>query len=82
MTTPNDTLRDLQRHDYAFPFEVMTEDGKASYFCAGMKMRDYIAAKAMQGLLANSNFPGLTTEETAKFAYQMADAMIRVRGPR
>ncbi len=82
MTNPNDSLRDLQRHDYVFPFEVASEDGKASCFCSGMKMRDYFAAKAMQGLLANPDFSELTTEETAKLAYEMADAMVRRRGPR
>lgn len=42
----------------------------------GMTLRDYFAAKAMQGIL----FEGLEPEETAKHAYRMADAMLKARG--
>jgi len=42
----------------------------------GMTLRDYFAAKAMQGIL----FEGLDESETAKNAYAMADAMIAARG--
>lgn len=76
MTTPIDTLRDLQRHDYAFPFEVTTEDGKASYFCAGMKLRDYLAAHALEKCPLNM------PSDIAKWCYEVADAMIRARGPK
>lgn len=41
----------------------------------GMSLRDYFAAKAMQGIL----FEGLEPEETAKHAYAMADAMLKAR---
>ena len=41
----------------------------------GMTLRDYFAAKAMQGIL----FEGLPPEETAKNAYEMADAMLKAR---
>lgn len=41
----------------------------------GMTLRDYFAAKAMQGIL----FEGLEPEETAKHAYAMADAMLKER---
>lgn len=45
----------------------------------GMTLRDYFAAKAMQGLLA---CPGgdLSASRTASDAYVMADAMLRARG--
>ena len=43
---------------------------------AGMTLRDYFAAKAMQGWAADS---GVTTELGAKWAYEMADAMLRAR---
>jgi len=41
----------------------------------GMTLRDYFAAKAMQGIL----FEGLDESETAKNAYAMADAMLEAR---
>jgi len=41
----------------------------------GLTMRDYFAAKAMQGIL----FEGLNEAETAKNAYAIADAMMEVR---
>jgi hypothetical protein len=41
----------------------------------GMTLRDYFAAKAMQGIL----FEGLEPEETAKWSYEMADAMLKAR---
>ena len=47
--------------------------------CDGMTLRDYFAAKAMQGLLANQDW-NLTGEQAAYEAYQTADAMLRARG--
>jgi len=43
----------------------------------GMSLRDYFAAKAMQGMLAD---PDVTPNmRTAQTAYEMADAMLRAR---
>jgi hypothetical protein len=48
----------------------------------GMTLRDYFAAKAMQGILAG-NFPVTKTinadQLVAKSAYIMADAMLKAR---
>lgn len=45
---------------------------------SGMTLRDYFAAKAMQGILAR---PGsVTPREDAAMAYLMADAMLTERG--
>lgn len=41
----------------------------------GMTLRDYLAAKAMQGMLAN----GIPSGEIPIYAYEIADAMISVR---
>ena len=41
----------------------------------GMTLRDYFAAKAMQGIL----YAGLEPVETAKHAYEMADAMMKAK---
>lgn len=48
---------------------------------AGMTLRDYFAAKAMQGLLAQAEgvaFIG-PKEQYAAFAYAMADSMLKER---
>jgi hypothetical protein len=50
---------------------------EATGYAEGMTLRDYFAAKAMQGLLAQ---PGLIkVDDDANLAYKMADAMLRVR---
>ena len=41
----------------------------------GMTLRDYFAAKAMQGLLANPEF----YEDEVGYAYKIADAMLAER---
>jgi len=55
----------------AFPF--VKADGE---YESGMTLRDYFAAKAMQGLLA-SNQAGLAY--VTDVAYTYADAMLKVR---
>jgi hypothetical protein len=46
----------------------------------GMTLRDYFAAKAMQRIMASSEFTNTETfEEDANVAYQMADAMLKAR---
>ncbi len=45
----------------------------------GMSLRDYFAAKAMQGRLANPDWL-CSDDRTATEAYQIADAMLRARG--
>ena len=44
----------------------------------GMQLRDYFAAKAMQGLLSNRNAEAAIDEFAAK-SYRMADAMMKAR---
>ena len=55
----------------AFPTDTATVE-------YGMTLRDYFAAKAMQGLLSDSEVSG-TPEEFATRAYNMADAMLKAR---
>jgi hypothetical protein len=46
-----------------------------------MSLRDYFAAKAMQGLLADPDWRQDTTfEDTAYAAYEQANAMLKARG--
>ena len=46
----------------------------------GMNLRDYFAAKAMQGMFASGNISkSVTNEEIADIVYVMADAMMKAR---
>ena len=46
----------------------------------GMTLRDYFAAKAMQGVIAGGTLPvSVSDEELAGAAYDMADAMLKAR---
>jgi hypothetical protein len=48
----------------------------------GMTLRDYFAAKAMQGILAATLTPNTvwSQDEAAETAYNVADAMLKARG--
>jgi hypothetical protein len=46
----------------------------------GMTLRDYFAAKAMQGLVENANWRGMPEDALAKESYKLADAMLKARG--
>ena len=48
----------------------------------GMTLRDYFAAKALQGFIASANHKGLYAppdNELASAAFQLADAMLKAR---
>ncbi len=45
----------------------------------GMTMRDYFAAKAMQGMLAENGGGALRNDTLADYAYEVADAMLKAR---
>lgn len=46
----------------------------------GMTLRDYFAAKAMQGFVSDPDWRvDMGPEETAKAAYVQADAMLKAR---
>jgi hypothetical protein len=47
--------------------------------CTGMTLRDYFAAKAMQGFLADGAAPDVSKETISIMAYAMADAMLKAR---
>jgi hypothetical protein len=44
-----------------------------------MTLRDYFAAKAMQGMLSENSGIRYPTDELVDFAYKVADAMMRAR---
>ena len=59
----------------AFP---RPHSGKTHFAQEGMTLRDYFAAKAMQGMLSEPSLRA-TPEEFASESYKVADAMLRVR---
>lgn len=65
----------------AFPVKTDMADG-SSIESMGMSLRDYFAAKAMQGILVNTErneFSFGKVNEIASKAYELADAMLRAR---
>jgi hypothetical protein len=65
-------MKDTHQGGPAFPQET---NSLLSY--SGMTLRDYFAAKAMQGMLA---CPGsIRVDDDAALAYKMADAMLKAR---
>jgi hypothetical protein len=64
----------------AFPCEIQLTDQDV-YVSAGMSLRDYFAAKAMQGLIHHFDFGTFRNdpERLAGWAYDAADAMLKAR---
>jgi len=70
----------------AFPTENEHQSGNQLWHYEGMTLRDYFAAKAMQGLLANPKLQDQILKEGGAFggwvehsAYGWADAMLKAR---
>ena len=66
----------------AFPmvFEKIVGEGmKEINIQKGMTIRDYFAAKAMQGMLAEKGGGASTNIDLAMFAYRIADEMMKAR---
>jgi len=68
----------------AFPLQSIGPDFAPGY--SGMTLRDYFAAKAMQGLIARESTSAFNFEvykddpwRVALWAYDVADQMIKVR---
>ena len=59
----------------AFPCQYQGDTRSDAF---GLTMRDYFAAKAMQGMLSDHEC-NLTTEKFASSAYEYADAMLKER---
>lgn len=57
-------------------FPTNESNYQRDYSDPGMSLRDYFAAKAMQGICATDTY---TAEKTAKTAYEQADAMLEAR---
>ena len=63
----------------AFPFTEMHTHGNPYTQWKGMTMRDYFAAKALQGLLAAWTHGVPESEAIAQAAYSYADDMLKAR---
>lgn len=62
---------------HAFP---SGHNPKTGMYENGMTLRDYFAAKAMQGLFAHTPWERIyKPEDMAKESYEIADAMMRAR---
>ena len=64
----------------AFPragFSGPSGFGKPAY---GMTLRDYFAAKAMQGICAHHDTWGLTSKEICQTSYRPAPETLKARG--
>ena len=75
----------------AFPLPVHISQNNSTgetvqhqYLSDGMSLRDYFAAKAMQGLISSAAFHEVlyqqSPEAAAEFAYKAADSMLKARG--
>ena len=63
----------------AFPIPLNPgQSWQAMAPCDGMTLRDYFAAKTMQGLVVDG-VGSLMDEELADWAYRLADAMLKLR---
>ena len=62
-----------QNKDSAFPHEIGYSREK------GMTLRDYFAAKAMQGCIASLQEGEDFTDRGAEWAYKVSDAMLKAR---
>lgn len=62
----------------AFPFLDIDSDGESQTWY-GLTIRDYFAAKAMQGFTANGDQTEMYYRQISEAAYQLADAMLEER---
>jgi hypothetical protein len=78
-TTNSPRLTGVNMKERAFPWCGDLND--CPTINLGMTLRDYFAAKAMQGMFASGNLPqSVQDDELAFAAYEMADAMLKARG--
>jgi hypothetical protein len=60
-------------------FPTMRAIGDRAHSDGGLTVRDYFAAAALQGLVANEGWRGLNLNKTAQLAWGLADAMLQER---
>ena len=62
---------------FAFPTPASEYAGHGTAF--GMTLRDYFAAKALQGMCADPSTAGTKAADMCEECYQLADAMLAAR---
>lgn len=77
-------IKKNKKSELAFPSEIRSYDGSA-VINLGMSLRDYFAAKAMQGLTESAVQSTIESGEdyitqAAGFSYKIADEMLKARG--
>lgn len=75
-----------QENPAAFPFKSIDFEASAEAkttiydgYSEGMTLRDYFAAKAMQGMIIDEGCAYKLTANLAEEAYTIADAMLKAR---
>lgn len=63
----------------AFPSDSACPSWQCRKPSSGMSLRDYFAAKAMQGQIQFDGMEGCDLELIAGMAYELADAMLKER---
>lgn len=74
-------MTDKQIYEPAFPALPISRDfnGELLYQAKGLTIRDYFAAKVLQGVLASDNLKTVNFLKIASDSYAMADAMLKAR---
>lgn len=79
-------MGNLDNGGRAFPCDSIVERDDNGHMhgkevsSAGMTLRDYFAAKAMQAMLSNQEWNHWSSEQHAEHAYGVADEMLKARG--
>ena len=74
-------MNDNTKNDGGPAFPQADRVGDIATQHGGMTLRDYFAAKAMQGYVSDEEWrDDIDFDGTARAAYKMADAMIAARG--
>lgn len=74
-------MKDTNTGEPAFPTGIITDDkGVIVGGSYGMTLRDYFAAKALLVGCSSNKSPAYDDETRARYAYELADAMLKARG--
>jgi hypothetical protein len=63
----------------AFPTTTQTWDIHNGKDLSGMDLRDYFAARAMQGYMSRQLIDGFDEDVISEMSYKVADAMMKAR---
>ena len=70
----------MNKKDGGPAFPLCVEVGENIHLNLGMTLRDYFAAKALIGIMADpADTQPYTNDELAHWCYQVADAMLKAR---